>query len=208
MLTPEFYSPLELRAIARVFESPLGVYIGSIKPNVGHSEGASGISSLIKAVLALENMTIPPNIFFNNPNPKIPFKEANLRVPIDAMPWPTNQLERASVNSFGIGGANAHVILESAASFGIKSVSNHPPACKPQLLICSANSPKSLQETVQAMTEYSEANPHYLGDLAYTLALRREHLPHRAFGIKCEGRPLQISPLSKFKSTPELVFSK
>jgi acyl transferase domain-containing protein len=61
--------PIETTAVGNVF-GERGVFIGSVKPNVGHSEGSSGITSLIKAVLALENKTIPPNIKFKNPNPK------------------------------------------------------------------------------------------------------------------------------------------
>ena len=64
--------PLETTAISEVF-GPSGVYIGSVKPNVGHSEGASGVTSLIKAVLALEHDIIPPNIKFDMPNPKSTF---------------------------------------------------------------------------------------------------------------------------------------
>ena len=96
-----------------------------MKPNVGHSEGASGLTSVIKAVLALENKTIPPNIKFNEPNPQskipevcvhqgkltceVPFREASLIVPTTPIPWPTDRKERVSVNSFGLGGSNAHV---------------------------------------------------------------------------------------------------
>jgi hypothetical protein len=61
--------PLETNAVGNVFGEH-GVYIGSVKPNIGHSEGSSGISSLIKSVLILENKIIPPNIKFNKPNPK------------------------------------------------------------------------------------------------------------------------------------------
>jgi acyl transferase domain-containing protein len=103
-----------------------GVYIGSVKPNLGHSEGASGISSLIKAILALEHKTIPPNIKLNAPNPKsksltnieprkqltetsVPFSKYNLTVPVAPTPFPTDRAERISINSFGIGGTNAHV---------------------------------------------------------------------------------------------------
>jgi acyl transferase domain-containing protein len=198
--------PLELRAIARVFGSQLGTYIGSIKPNVGHGEGASGLSSLIKAVLALEHRIIPPNIFFNNPNPKIPFQEANLRVPVEAIPWPMNQLERASINSFGIGGANAHVVLESAASFGVLPISQRDQASRPQLLLFSANNVQSLQDSLRAHEKYLESNACSLEPMASTLSLRRDHHPHRAFGIKSEGAPLHLSSLSKSKSMPELVF--
>ena len=110
--------PLEVGAIANVFGGHKGVYIGSVKPNVGHSEGASGLTSVIKAVLALERKIIPPNINFCTPNPKIPFEESNLRVPTEPISWPAGFSERVSVNSFGIGGANAHVILDSASSLG------------------------------------------------------------------------------------------
>jgi acyl transferase domain-containing protein len=61
--------PIETTAVGKVFGEN-GIYIGSVKPNLGHSEGASGITSLIKSILALENRTIPPNIKFSNPNPK------------------------------------------------------------------------------------------------------------------------------------------
>jgi acyl transferase domain-containing protein len=108
--------PLEVGAVANVFGGQKGVYIGSIKPNVGHSEGASGLTSVIKAVLALERKIIPPNINFCTPNPKIAFEEANLKVPTVPIPWPTEFSERVSINAFGIGGANAHVILDSASS--------------------------------------------------------------------------------------------
>jgi len=110
-----------------------GVYIGSIKPNLGHSEGSAGISSLIKAVLTLEQQSIPPNIKFENPNPKsksthpfrnvdsksdsvlVPFSEYNLKVPTALTPIPTDRAERISINSFGIGGSNVHVSIGSIA---------------------------------------------------------------------------------------------
>ncbi|KAK5997537.1 Highly reducing polyketide synthase gloL [Cladobotryum mycophilum] len=112
--------PIEATAVGEAFgDAARTVYIGSVKPNLGHTEGASGLTSVIKAVLALENEIIPPNINFSTPNPKIPFEKYNLKVPVEPIPWPTDRHCRVSVNSFGIGGANAHVILDSAASFGI-----------------------------------------------------------------------------------------
>jgi hypothetical protein len=100
--------------VARVFGSEKGVYIGSIKPNIGHGEGASGLSSLIKAILALEHRIIPPNAHFNCGNPKIPFQAANLRVPIKSTQWPADQLERISINSFGIGVSYLFIITSYA----------------------------------------------------------------------------------------------
>ena len=198
--------PLEARAVAQVFGSSRGVYIGSIKPNIGHGEGASGISSLIKTVLALEKRTIPPNIFFDTPNPKIPFEDAHLRVAIEPTSWPADQLERASVNSFGIGGANAHVILESAASYGITSTRKRVAYTQPKLLLFSSNDQKSLQKSVQAHEAYLNTSPDSLDDLSYTLAVRRDHLAYRAFAVKSGDKPIQPSSFAKAKRVPELVF--
>ncbi|GAB7347261.1 hypothetical protein MBLNU459_g3352t2 [Dothideomycetes sp. NU459] len=192
--------PVEVNAVARVFGDS-GVFIGSIKPNLGHSEGASGLSSLIKAVLALEHRTIPPNIKFSSPNPKIPFVERKLTVPVEPTPWPESQYERVSVNSFGIGGSNAHVILDSARNFGEipTRTGTGRRSIDPQLLLLSANSATALEKTkddFQALVSNTSGN---LEDLAYTLANRREHLPHRAFMVARKDR---LSVASQGRKTP------
>ncbi|KAF5665038.1 polyketide synthase [Fusarium denticulatum] len=178
--------PIETNAVARVF-GDAGVYIGSVKPNLGHSEGASGLTSLIKAVLSLENRTIPPNIKFTSGNPKIPFQERKLTVPLEATPWPEDRLERISVNSFGIGGSNAHAILDSARSFGILSKTTEttkgPIDDKTHLLLFSATSSASLKTMTRKFQEWIQKNPSKLEELAYTLSNRREHLPHRSFMV-------------------------
>ncbi|KIM92741.1 hypothetical protein OIDMADRAFT_62276 [Oidiodendron maius Zn] len=180
--------PAEANAVARVF-GDAGVFIGSVKPNLGHSEGASGLTSLIKAVLTLENRTIPPNIKFLSPNPKIPFKERRLTVPLEPIPWPESQYERVSVNSFGLGGTNAHVILDSARSFNVpnpSSASQH--ATSPQLLLFSANSATSLQKMTGSFEHWISNRSDDLEHLAYTLANRREHFLHRAFMVASRDR--------------------
>jgi acyl transferase domain-containing protein len=180
------------------------VYIGSVKPNLGHSEGASGLTSLIKAVLALENRTIPPNIKFNSPNPDIPWYSSSLSVPTEPVPWPATKHERISVNSFGIGGTNAHVILDSADSFKLT-----PPAKRditlPRLLVFSANAADSLRRMITNYQEYAEKNPERVNDLAFTLGHRREHLPHRAFAVASPLGSLNISPLSKAGNKPNII---
>ena len=100
--------PLEANAVARVFGGEKGIFMGSVKTNVGHSEASSGLTSIIKSVLALEHRIIPPNINFSQPNPKIPFKKSNLRVPVEPTAWPDLTSERISVNSFGIGELEFH----------------------------------------------------------------------------------------------------
>ncbi|KAI1102916.1 putative polyketide synthase [Jackrogersella minutella] len=90
------------------------LYVGSIKTNIGHLEGASGLAGIIKVVLALEKGLIPPNLYFENGNEAIDFKGWHIRVPIELTPWPTHGIRRASINSFGFGGTNAHVIIDDA----------------------------------------------------------------------------------------------
>ena len=168
-----------------------------MKPNIGHSEGASGISSLIKAVLSLENRAIPPNIFFNSPNHKIPFKEANLEVPTALMKWPKGRSERISVNCFGIGGSNAHVILDSMVTHCSKENSQQDQSDGTHkdslLLVISARDKEALQRRIQGITEYANDNLAQLHDLAHTLGVRRVHLEHRAFAIALPDKPLNIS---------------
>ncbi|SMQ54923.1 unnamed protein product [Zymoseptoria tritici ST99CH_3D7] len=178
--------PIEAKAVARVFGEK-GVFIGSVKPNLGHTEAASGLVSLIKMVKALEHRTIPPNIKFATPNPNIPFKEAKMVVPLEPTPWPEDRLERISVNSFGVGGANAHVILESAAFHNALPMATPTMSESPQLLLFTANTKNSLERLVEQYRTWVGQNPDSVCDLAYTLARRREHLRHRAFAIVKNG---------------------
>jgi acyl transferase domain-containing protein/NADPH:quinone reductase-like Zn-dependent oxidoreductase/SAM-dependent methyltransferase len=199
--------PIEATAVGNVFGEK-GVYIGSLKPNVGHSEGASGLSSLIKAVLAVENHTIPPNIKFKTPNPKIPWKEKKLCVATEPTPWPKDRAERAGVNSFGIGGANVHVIIESARSYLqiVESAQPDHSATLSQLMLYSANTPNSLRAQVTNLQQYLCDKPDSSTDLAYTLATRREHLIHRAFSVVGSGIATNTSSFIKAPTaSPEVV---
>ncbi|GAM42162.1 hypothetical protein TCE0_043f15878 [Talaromyces pinophilus] len=113
--------PIEASAAARIFgphrsaADPL--YIGAIKSGIGHLEGGAGVAGVIKSVLILESGIIPPNVNFEKPNPKVPVKRWNLKFPVENTPWPTEGTRRISVNSFGVGGTNAHVILDDAYSY-------------------------------------------------------------------------------------------
>ena len=195
--------PIEASAVGRVFGES-GVYIGSIKPNFGHTEGASGLLSVIKTVLALENSTIPPNIKFLRPNPAIPFESAKLTVPTEPTPWPHGRLERASVNSFGVGGTNAHAVIDSAAGFNASTVSKRAPD-EPQLLLFSANSQKALTSMIDNYREFVERKPENIRDLAYTLANRREHLSHKTFAIASKGSIGTTSPTTKPAKPPAVI---
>ncbi|OIW29210.1 hypothetical protein CONLIGDRAFT_715584 [Coniochaeta ligniaria NRRL 30616] len=110
--------PVEARAVGEVLGRAKGregkLYIGSIKTNVGHLEGASGLAGLIKAILSIEAAVILPNIWFDKGNPEIDFDGLNIKVPTELAPWPVPGLRRASVNGFGYGGTNSHVIIDDA----------------------------------------------------------------------------------------------
>ncbi|CBF79115.1 hypothetical protein AN7084.2 [Aspergillus nidulans FGSC A4] len=198
--------PIEVKGVASVFcperpaERPL--LIGSVKSNIGHSEPGAGISGLLKTILALEKSVIPGNPTFETPNPEIDFDGLKTRAFQHATPWPSMPFKRASVNSFGYGGSNAHVILDeaktgvSASEMCFKSSylpEDHDPfeeceeneKCFPQLLVFSANDEKSLQEYIRALRAHL-INPRVrisLQDLAYTLSERRSRHFNRAFLI-------------------------
>ncbi|KAJ8122817.1 hypothetical protein ONZ43_g1083 [Nemania bipapillata] len=114
--------PLELGALANTFgttrrntEQPL--YVGSVKTNIGHLEGCAGLAGILKTIISLENGVIIPSLNYENPNPKLRLDDWHIRVPTELTAWPTNGLRRASVNSFGYGGSNAHCIVDDAYNY-------------------------------------------------------------------------------------------
>ncbi|KAL2850218.1 hypothetical protein BJY01DRAFT_261657 [Aspergillus pseudoustus] len=184
--------PLELRAVGAVFgktrseDSP--VFVGSVKTNVGHLEAASGLAGVIKASFALRTGIIPPNINFEKVNAKIPLDEYNIRVPLQPTPWPITGKgpRRASVNSLGYGGTNAHVILEEVNPAHLKklvkvSSNGHATAeSRWRLFTVSAKDEGSLYETMSRVSDFLKreieqgvAEEELLASLAYTLSQRR-----------------------------------
>ncbi|KAJ5238512.1 polyketide synthase [Penicillium chermesinum] len=198
--------PQEVRALSTVFspsrinDQPL--IIGSIKSNIGHSEPAAGISGLIKAVLAIEHGVIPGNPTFVTPNPKIDFKGLNVRATQNKIPWPQAQFRRASVNSFGYGGSNAHVIVEEPScllpDWSGTHVSSHRALAedlfgddddsssavgRPFTLVFSANDEPSLRAYVKSLRKHM-LNPSVkitLPDLSHTLSEHRTRHFHRGY---------------------------
>ncbi|KAF2464412.1 uncharacterized protein BDR25DRAFT_381212 [Lindgomyces ingoldianus] len=111
----------ETAAISKIFNPGRklkdSLVLGSVKTNIGHLEAASGLAGVIKSILMLENGVILPQRNFEKANPRIPLKEWNLRVPTTVEAWTCLTPRRASLNSFGYGGANVHAILESAEDY-------------------------------------------------------------------------------------------
>ncbi|KAL9069652.1 MAG: hypothetical protein Q9157_006092 [Trypethelium eluteriae] len=113
--------PIEASALAKVFckdrSLDQSLPVGSIKTNIGHLEGASGLAGVIKTVLMLENKFIVPNTNFEKANPNIPLDDWRLTVPTKGYDWPSTGIRRASINSFGYGGTNAHVVIDEAEAY-------------------------------------------------------------------------------------------
>ncbi|KAJ6076084.1 Type I Polyketide synthases (Type I PKS) [Penicillium canescens] len=160
------------------------IHVGSVKTVIGHSESTAGLSGLMKALLAVQHGLIPPNLSFNKVSDQIAPYTSHLRVPTELIPWP-NLLDgtprRASVSSFGFGGANTHVILESysASPESLPTVSETP---KEGILpfVFSAASQKSLKAVLRQYMDVLEVHPTIdLLDLASSLLTRKSTLSHR-----------------------------
>ncbi|KAG9249431.1 polyketide synthase [Emericellopsis atlantica] len=215
--------PLETSAVGKCFGDQ-GMFITSVKPNVGHGEGAAGLTSLIKAILALEHRQIPPNIHFDTPNPDIPWKECNLQVPVDTEKWPRDRAERVSVNSFGIGGespanSDAQVILESIKqyhsynqaqitppSIDENPVDDLPTGTDRHLLLLSAKSDAALSLSTSQHCEYLKKSDAALRDVAYTLANRRDHKAHRGYLIASDSAVAESTLLGAATSSPRVAW--
>ena len=170
--------------------------VGSVKSNIGHTESASGMAGLLKVVLALKNQQIPPNLHFYSANPKIDFSALRLRVPVELEPWPETDGPRlASLNSFGFGGTNAHAVLEEApasADTGSRQRSSadarvdldaiHPDSGpRPYLIPLAAHNTAALHDMAQRLGNYLREDDEQasLGDIAYTMSVRRTHHAER-----------------------------
>ncbi|KAJ4982700.1 beta-ketoacyl synthase domain-containing protein [Stagonosporopsis vannaccii] len=175
--------PVEAQAIRDAFFKTGGsnsdvdsdpLYCGSIKTIIGHTEGTAGLAGLIKASLAVQNSTIPPNRLFESLAPSVEPFYKDLEIITEAKPWPAlapGAARRASVNSFGFGGTNAHCILESYSPEMVKSVES-PTAYLP--FVFSAASEKSLLSILAAYSHYLKTRPSVdLRALSYTLCSRR-----------------------------------
>ncbi|KAI1816678.1 ketoacyl-synt-domain-containing protein [Poronia punctata] len=182
--------PIEATAIHNVFgqgrtpRDPL--YLGSAKSNIGHLEGASGIVAVIKSALMLERGFILPNYDFKYPNEKIPFKAWNMKVPTSQRPWPKNK-KYISVNNFGFGGTNAHVVLERVP-FAHRAPKNDADLkdenAARKLFVVTANDKSSLESVLKNLVIYLEQRPEMfqkdlMADVAYTLGQRRSFLQWR-----------------------------
>jgi phthiocerol/phenolphthiocerol synthesis type-I polyketide synthase E len=171
--------PIEVAALNQVFQGleRESIALGSLKSNLGHMDAAAGVAGLIKAALALEHRQLPPSLHFQKPNPRIPFEDGPFHVNASLRDWPeTDGPRRAAVSSFGIGGTNAHAVLEEAPAPASRTASARPW----QLLALSARSAPALEEATENLATHLERHPEVnLADVAYTLQVGRRRFEHR-----------------------------
>lgn len=152
--------PIESEALGRVLGEGRAddkkCLIGSVKTNIGHLESGSGIAGMIKAALVLHHRMVPPNQNFKTPNPRIPFDDLGLEVVKELRPLPQSEgrLPVASVNSFGFGGTNAHVVMEAAPLPPVQTqpATQQPIATRPFVLPISARDRTALRDYAAAYT--------------------------------------------------------
>ncbi|MGX7825168.1 beta-ketoacyl synthase N-terminal-like domain-containing protein [Actinokineospora sp. 24-640] len=173
---------IEAAALTDVFGEH-GCPLGSVKTNIGHLDAAAGIASLVKAVLAVRHGLIPPSLHFTAAHPDVDL--GAFTVPTKLVGWPVRQRRVAGVSSFGVGGTNAHVLVEQADA--------DPPAACPDrvwVLPVSARDPIALREALVRLREHLAENAPRLADVAYTLAVGRRAFPCRVAVVCTEATAL------------------
>ncbi|KAL7808235.1 polyketide synthase [Trichoderma gracile] len=206
-------------ASARTVDNP--VMVGSVKTNIGHLEGAAGIAGLIKGVLALERGRVPPNINFIKGNPKIDFENWKVKVPTEVMDWPIPGIRRVSVNSFGFGGTNAHVVVDEAPGYlatkGLNAshsstdivpsrinaaVAEENPEAR--LFCYSASDNSGVSRVMNSHAQFIESirgdTGDSLRDYSYTLGCRRSNLEWKGFIVADSAEDL-LGKIHGFKSS-------
>ncbi|MEJ2743060.1 MAG: type I polyketide synthase, partial [Gammaproteobacteria bacterium] len=176
--------PIEANAIGQALcdQREDACLLGSVKTNIGHLESASGVAGLIKVALCLKHRAIPPNLHFQQPNPDIDFAKLKLQVVTEMTPWhQRDKPRRASLNSFGFGGTNAHAILEEATiSETAKQREPTPLPQTPWVFPWGAHDPTALKTLAMNYANILTQHPERAGDLAYTVSQCRGSGAHRA----------------------------
>ena len=198
--------PLEMGALHVVYdahsrERPL--LVGSVKANIGHLEGAAGIAGLLKAVLALQHRTVPPNLHFKQPNPLIPWASIAVEVPTEPRPFPQRDGPLAAgISSFGLGGTNAHVIVTEAP---VGKPAERVPAWPEQILVVSGQRATAIGDAAVAFEALLASDPAPdLAAVCRAAATCRTHFDHRA-ALTASTAPAmrdKLGALARGESTP------
>ncbi len=171
--------PIEVESLTKAFATDKKDYcvLGSVKGNIGHTDTAAGVSGLIKVALSLHNKYIPATLNYDVPNPKIPFGEIPFKVQGFGEEWKTqdNKVRFAGINSFGVGGTNAHMVLAEAPKVRMSDKSD-----KLNLLLFSGKTEEALDDNVRVNLEYLASEDGInVSDAAWTLMKGRKHFAYR-----------------------------
>ncbi len=197
--------PIEVTALTQAFRAGTDkcgfCRLGSVKPNIGHLDVAAGVTGLIKAALALHHKRLPPTLHFKTPNPNIDFANSPFSVVAELTEWQSPDKPRiAGVSSFGMGGTNAHAILQEAPERAPSG-----PSRPAQLLLLSARTPTALDTlTDNLVAHLCEHSDEALADVAYTLHIGRKRLNQRRM-LVCRDLDDALTALSA--GDPERLFS-
>ncbi len=184
--------PIEVEGLSRAFARSTTrrrfCRLGSIKSNLGHAEPAAGLVGLVKAALMVRYGVVPATLGCDPPNPLLPLEDSPFVLARETAAWPdTDAPRRAGVSAFGLGGANAHVVVEQPPPT--------PPTPAPRrraaLILASAASPEALRRVAEALAETATTAP--LHPLAHTLAVGRVHLDHRLAVVVADGADLRAA---------------
>lgn len=175
--------PIEIAALTKAFKRSTDKKqfcgIGSVKSNIGHTDSAAGVASFIKICLAAKHKVIPPSLNFETPNPHIGLEETPFYVVDKRTNWERDKKLIMGVSSFGIGGTNAHVIVEEPPAFENRPL--HNGTSKRYILPLSAKSEMALEERKSQIVDFVKENSYAdIDDLAYTLWNGRDHMKYRS----------------------------
>jgi acyl transferase domain-containing protein len=174
--------PIEAKAIGAAIGAEQGpglaCALGSVKSNFGHAEAAAGVAGLIKVALSLHHGQLPPSLHFETPNPHIDFEKLGLRMQTVCSDWPRGRGQRlAGVNSFGVGGTNAHAVLGEAPAAAIPVAQEDDGSAR--LMVLSARTDKALAAQALRLGSFVRHTGSSLAAVTYTAALRRTHHEYR-----------------------------
>jgi len=166
--------PIEGNSIGRTLctKRSKTLYVGSVKSNIGHLESGSGIAGFCKLALSLKNRVIPPNIHFKNPNPEVFFEKYKITIPTDIVEFKGSDEIVGGINSFGFGGANAHVIVKSLAD-NSSQINTDNKLIEPLLFSVSAQIEEALKKLVEKNIDFIIENQPGFTDFCYSSVIRR-----------------------------------
>ena len=195
--------PIEVRGLTLAFRQGTAdkafCALGSVKPNIGHSNIAAGIAGLIKVLLSMRHGQLPPTIHFRRLNPAMPLEATPFFVNDRLREWtvPDGEPRRAGVSSFGIGGTNCHVVVEEWQDTQAEPSGAAPARALPQILPLSAKTPEALEQGRLNLIHYLQTHATLnLADAAYTLQVGREAFGHR-LAVCAHDLPAAIQGLQR-----------